>query len=413
MDKYDLKGLFRYLNNNFNRYYSTPVEDEFEDAVEILTVHKAKGLEFPVVIVASLEEHRFPAKYNHERIEVDYYYGQANYYTPEKYLKYKDDNLKLEEEKHDMEEKRIVYVAMTRAKDILILSSIPHKNYKTKEEIPTPKILETMKKRINIKKLDSNNLNSLPYTEAFEKTPINEIIKINYSKFAVYEDCPHKYSLIYNYQFKYSDTIKVSYGLLIHDILNKIHRKYKNSQLNIKKISEIIEESFKHNPDTNIEDFHTKQNMINIIDYWIKYGSKYKIIGSEVPFNIRTENYELNGKIDLIIEKEDGTLKIVDFKNIHSKKAKIQKKEFKKQIYLYTYALKEDSYYNKYEISEGSIFAMRDLTSIDIPLNETKLKWINKQLDNAVNGILKGNFQKNTNYCQKCNLKGVICNGKN
>jgi DNA helicase-2/ATP-dependent DNA helicase PcrA len=62
------------------------------DAVKLMTVHSSKGLEFPIVFVAGLEDYMFPL---------------ANAMMEPKLLE---------------EERRLMYVAVTRAKDVLFLS---------------------------------------------------------------------------------------------------------------------------------------------------------------------------------------------------------------------------------------------------------------------------------------------------
>ena len=65
---------------------------EYEDSVQLMTLHSAKGLEFPLVFIAGLEENLFPHKMS------------------------MDDPTKLEEER------RLCYVGITRAKEKLILT---------------------------------------------------------------------------------------------------------------------------------------------------------------------------------------------------------------------------------------------------------------------------------------------------
>ena len=66
--------------------------DEAKDAVTLMTAHNAKGLEFPTVIVTGLEEGLFPHASSYDSIE------------------------ELEEER------RLFYVALTRAKDEVFLT---------------------------------------------------------------------------------------------------------------------------------------------------------------------------------------------------------------------------------------------------------------------------------------------------
>ena len=85
-------GLAAYLENI--TLHTKADETEDGDRVTLMTVHAAKGLEFPVVMVSGLEEQMFPFK------------GVDPWEDPEE----------LEEER------RLAYVAFTRAKERLILS---------------------------------------------------------------------------------------------------------------------------------------------------------------------------------------------------------------------------------------------------------------------------------------------------
>ena len=145
MGKYDLVGLFNYLYRSL-KYYSCPINQEEDNSqkVHIMTVHKAKGLEYPVVITASIKDRSFPLKFSPQRkahVFNNYpVYPTPNrflkfilssecklcfnvYPTPNRFLKYKmsEDREPFE---FDREEERVVYVANTRAEELLILSTV-------------------------------------------------------------------------------------------------------------------------------------------------------------------------------------------------------------------------------------------------------------------------------------------------
>ncbi len=77
------------------------------DAVQVLTYHKAKGLEFPVVFMVGLVEDRFPSRSRSDRLQL-----------PAGLLPVAGDVT----ETHLAEERRLFYVGMTRAREELILT---------------------------------------------------------------------------------------------------------------------------------------------------------------------------------------------------------------------------------------------------------------------------------------------------
>ena len=82
--------------------------EAWEDCVQLMTLHSAKGLEFPLVFMVGMEEGLFP----HQR--------------------------SAEEEGRLQEERRLCYVGITRARDQLVLSYAEHRRLYGKEIYPMP-----------------------------------------------------------------------------------------------------------------------------------------------------------------------------------------------------------------------------------------------------------------------------------
>ena len=82
--------------------------DKFEDCVQLMTLHSAKGLEFPLVFMVGMEEGLFPSQRS------------------------VDDAAKLEEER------RLAYVGITRAKEKLYLTSAESRRLHGQESYPMP-----------------------------------------------------------------------------------------------------------------------------------------------------------------------------------------------------------------------------------------------------------------------------------
>ncbi|SDX46006.1 helicase-exonuclease AddAB subunit AddA [Salimicrobium album] len=125
------RGLFRFLR--FIERMEERGDDlgaaralgEQEDVVRIMTIHKSKGLEFPVVILGGIDK-QFNMKDLNSRylLHKDLGFG-SKYIDPEKRLTYPTIayHALREKKKREMlaEEMRVLYVALTRAKEKLVL----------------------------------------------------------------------------------------------------------------------------------------------------------------------------------------------------------------------------------------------------------------------------------------------------
>ena len=99
----------------------SPLAEDASDAVQILTIHKAKGLEFPIVVLPALHqgsgrEKTAPAVV-HDWSGGIYGLSAGSHLT----LSYARLQEKLAE-REKAERRRVFYVGMTRAKDLLVLS---------------------------------------------------------------------------------------------------------------------------------------------------------------------------------------------------------------------------------------------------------------------------------------------------
>ncbi len=118
---YDFVEQLRILSGEYFREGQANVEPGI-DAVQIMTIHAAKGLEFPVVVLPFLGEEVKKKKGRNFNFDVDY--GIGFNYEEVKNLPISVVHRLIREHKEMAEEKRVLYVGMTRARDILILSGV-------------------------------------------------------------------------------------------------------------------------------------------------------------------------------------------------------------------------------------------------------------------------------------------------
>jgi ATP-dependent helicase/nuclease subunit A len=115
-----LRGLVRFLEGEAQsgrEEGDSPVGEEAGAALQILTVHKAKGLEYPIVVVADLLSDRFPGA---DAI-LDHAAGEGwlkiGSFKPAGWAEREE----WETRQREAEERRLLYVALTRARDHLVL----------------------------------------------------------------------------------------------------------------------------------------------------------------------------------------------------------------------------------------------------------------------------------------------------
>ena len=187
------------------------------DAVAVMTVHKAKGLEFPVVYVPGLAADRFPARGRRETLGL-----------PVELV----DEILPEGDGHLQEERRLFYVAMTRARDELILSHATEGAGGRARRI-SPFVLEALE--LPTERGAGTSLVTRPLVRIAalapkpdspdpERIPIEGPLTLSHSAIDDYLSCPLRY--------KYAQVLRVPtpphhamiYGAALHKAVQEFHR---------------------------------------------------------------------------------------------------------------------------------------------------------------------------------------------
>lgn len=402
----DVQGLYYFLKDAVDRYESYQPEGE---GVQMMTVHSAKGLEFPVTIVTSIQKGRFPSKPSDPCHEKDFVFPNETYYTPNELLEYKTmlkeqkngefahETITLEEEYHldKEEEDRILYVAMTRAADLLILSSVG--------EIP-PQV-EALE---NLQDFSFEDLENVTINEHYE-TP-KEKLKLNYSSYSTYKLCPFMYNLIYNLGFRISDENVTNMGSIYHEIMEKINLKFKKGEtVSTDELIKITDEVYGNFFDKaeKMEDYEKLKQ--SVLEYNDVYAPKFDVNDTELSFEIERENYILNGAVDLIYNISENEIGILDYKNAEWAEFKTEK--YKEQLYVYASALMELAEFKDKDIREAQIHFVK---SDEKPMFEINDEVVGQQLEKLDDVALKiegGDYPKHkTGFCKECKFK-LICEG--
>ncbi len=300
---YYYQRLYNYLQHYaLDAYEDFEGEDTFDlDAVDILTIHQAKGLEWPIVFVPSLVEGRFPSKRAGE---------VQDWLVPEKLF---PRQARQRYEGGETDERRLLYVALTRAKDAVYLSRFQRKTNRFK---PSRFLLE-------IAGGDPPVLKILPMPDPFVPADdgAEEPPTISFSELALYDACPLRYRLSGAMGFQPQLVTELGYGKAIHHMLRRI-ADLTRSRKKIPKAAE-VEAMFKEEfylPFANraaFDQLYDKAWKL-VSKYMADYGTDLlRIWETERPFELHLDNGIVNGRADVILDEEGGvkdSLAIVDYK---------------------------------------------------------------------------------------------------
>jgi len=342
-----------------------------ENTVRIMNLHKAKGLESPVVFLA--------ISYNSTTHEPTYYiertgqepYGhflvcRSNAYNKGKRLaqpKNWEDYCRLEASYNEAEDIRLIYVAVTRAKNLLVISSLNHKSNKSNPWLP---LLINIREEMNITVPEAG----LPRAETKVKEKEKKSLFDGYKK--IQKECEQwmkDLSKNSYYEKKPTDfkdeekhrkieTINVggtAWGSAVHRILDYLIKEDPDEQLLYLHAERTLEKqgiSLKR-----------KEELLEIIRKFKKSDlyqrlKKAELKYSEIPFTINIEHTHplyselvgqnsrpmiLSGTIDLVFKETDGWV-VVDYKTDRPKNEKDYPKlveVYQKQIAIYSQVWQE------------------------------------------------------------------------
>ena len=386
------------LFNSFLNFLLRSGLDEFEDPdnplpkghVQVMTIHQSKGLEFPVVIVGTLDK-SFRSQKQLNRDLSPFYLRKE--FEPENKVTLFDGM-------------RRFYVAFSRAQKLLVL---------TAHADPKPyfkPIWEGLDQWPYVKKktLKAQSFSSkLPF---IPRKTYGLTSHIN-----VYETCPRQYLFYKEYKFQPLRAGQILFGTLVHETIEDIHHMVldgKVNEINDSKIKEFFNQNYKSLLTTGMRPLAetTRERAFKQVFTYFKQNQDLlsRVKETEVDVSVEKGDYIIVGKIDLILGK-DGKLEILDFKT-QPKPAYGDPiiDRYKKQLSLYAYVLKKR--YNKdperlyiYWTSEEK----RKNALMEVSYDNEAIKEAGDHFDEVVKEIEERKFEikktPNIKTCKECDFR--------
>ena len=190
-------SFLRLLYDGGINEYEDPDQPFPKGHVQVMTIHQAKGLEFPVVVVGSLAVQLSSPK------DVDRTLGR--YYLRKPF--------EPEDRITGFDRMRLHYVAFSRAEKVLVLTTTdqpkPHFNPIWQGLPQWPYVQKDL-----LKSLFFRLRSRMVPKKTFSFT----------SDLKVYETCPRQYQFFRHYEFMPSRSAEFFFGALVHQTIEEIHR---------------------------------------------------------------------------------------------------------------------------------------------------------------------------------------------
>ena len=276
-EKISFKGLFNFIlfmekvgtsNNDLN---AARVIGENDDVVRIMSIHKSKGLEFPIVFLCGVNK-KFNLRDMNEKIILDNQMGIGMNYILDgiEFPTLTKEAIKIKTKKESIsEEMRVLYVALTRAKDKIIIVGTSNKVTKKLQE-----------KKEELNKYNTNEKNK----------------KINYKLIEKYKSYLDWLELVYEYN---------SDSKMKLNIINKIDLMKEAEQLeNINETKRKKEEIIK-----NLDKVKINEERYKNIDNLLKYDYRYKSnidLPTKTSVTALKEQKKESKKVPIFIENKQS-----------------------------------------------------------------------------------------------------------
>jgi DNA helicase-2/ATP-dependent DNA helicase PcrA len=314
-----------------------PEPENAKEAVQMMTVHAAKGLEFPVVFVLSVAPRRFPHFEQKPVIEF-----------PEELRK----GPRPPEDIHEQEERRLFYVALTRAQERLYISSVakPGKKVSTfvndllsspvvttrdlekvevPEAVPERASLPTQAaRRASYPSLQRGLFSDAP-TPSSVHPPIAEWagqppaaapggkLRLSASAIETYEECPQKFKFSHYLKIPTGPQPALTFGNIMHQCVRHYFELRKRGEASFEGLEDFYLRSWK---DAGFEDEYQEQAYkkagLEQLREFVKEQEKNAVLplGLETHFALDLGDVTLEGRIDQINPLGDHAVELVDYK---------------------------------------------------------------------------------------------------
>ncbi|MFH1851543.1 MAG: ATP-dependent DNA helicase [Candidatus Neomarinimicrobiota bacterium] len=418
-------------------------------AITVQTVHKAKGLEYPVVIVPYNQSQRFPLNYRPDRLTAE---------PPPEWQPFAGTVDLPSKDLHRQEERRLFYVAITRARERLILLAPEKRCSPFIKEIPTeltrrivmePVIADNGQDVYNeLRVAYEQRLNAALSQDQFDTArdliaaleqltavtrgesiawgstdwerelqgklagqPLPEVPAhpvLSASAIETYAACPLKYRLGYIDNVpETASKPQLTFGNIIHQVLEHFHREGDGTEVQLLELLDRFWQS--EGFDYQSRELSFREQAVEILKNYFRYfqASPPQVLETEYKFKFDLDFCTIRGKIDRI-DREGAGIGVVDYKT--SKKPSEPKDSLQLAVYCLFLARQSDREPGGLPEKASLLFLRQAEPEFSHRFSVAELDEFLNKIREVVGGINQRRFDPEKGmHCDWCDYKELLC----
>ncbi|MGA2336634.1 MAG: ATP-dependent DNA helicase [Terriglobales bacterium] len=408
--------FLEYLDYFVQARGTIPLPRSEDDAVQLLTAHAAKGLEFQHVAIIRGSSVSFPTAYHEPLIAFPPELRRAATSSP--CAVYDDKTL------HEEEERRLFYVAMTRAKDTLAIYA--HQGQSKKDPKPTKFLREFMVHPAYRKFWSSHPAAAVQdslFAEEEQRIAVpqsnvaawllmppsaNFVTGLSASAIEIYEECPLRFKLEREWNLPRDVPASLHYGAAMHRILHSFY----DAQRYGREIGDddLIEQFRSDLASAGIADryqyeLYLRQGMEQLRQFfeWARGAEPPEVIETECRFELQVGSAKVAGRVDRIDRTGPDSVAIVDYKTGKPK----SQEDADESLQLSLYALAARETWGKR--ADRLIFHnLENNMAVDTTRTDAELEAAKLRVQEVAEGIARGKFAAKLGYhCAFCPYRNL------
>jgi DNA helicase-2/ATP-dependent DNA helicase PcrA len=366
--------------------------DPSSPAVQVTTIHSAKGLQWPIVFLPGLEQGKFPSNKIGQTGSTEV----PSKLIPKKILSRYAGT--------EADERRLFYVGMTRARDLLVMSCPARANIKK----VSPSVFFEFVRNHPKAWAPLKGIGRAPNPSQLDifHPPLPSL---TFSDLALYGNCPYAYRLATEFDVATPIARDLGYGKSIHHILRRVADIVKSSGKVPKrqKLDALFDSEFHVPYATATGHKEMKGAARKLVNRYINdWSCDLECIWEvERPFELHLESVIIVGRADVILDREGGStakLTIVDYKTYDAKRPDQTAED---QLRTYTAAARGEGF----QVSGAILHNLKGASRHEVEVDNSTVRETLTRASSWAAGIARGDFpaRPEKKKCIGCDYRRV------